>query len=100
PGPFFSKPRPAAQAMARSLTVGAIGAAYAASLWPSWRRFVAAARAPEAAQGRYLRRWLRNAAATIYGSAHRAGSIDSPRQFQDRVPIVDYDGLAPYMQRA
>lgn len=56
-------------------------------------------RAPSDQQADRLARFLRDGADTAYGRAHRYEKIHSFRSFQDRVPIVAYDDLHPYVER-
>lgn len=82
------------------IIIGAIQAAHARVVQPAWRRFERALRDCEAAQGARLRGLLRSNAATAYGRAHRFESISSVREWQDRVPLVDYEALRPWVERA
>ena len=86
--------------MMRDLPLRAVHAAYRLSLGPARRRFERAAGACEATQHERLRALLRANAASAYGRAHGFGSITSVRDWQDHVPIVGYDALEPWVQRA
>ena len=78
----------------------AIHTGYTGSLLPAAYRFYRAARAPEAAQAACLERFLKTNQDTAYGKEHRYASISTIRDFQDQVPIVDYDSLEPWITRA
>jgi hypothetical protein len=86
-------------AIATRILLTAIGAAHAAALTGAARRFRRAARHPRATQAALLDAFLRKNAQTAYGEAHGYAAIRGVRDFQDRVPIVDYDALAPYVER-
>lgn len=66
---------------------------------PVARAFERALEAPEAAQWRLLRGYLRRNAGTAYGRRHGFAAIRSVAEFQSRVPIVGYEELAPYAER-
>ena len=66
---------------------------------PARIRFWKALGAPDAAQASILRRIVRENAGTTYGRAHGFASIQSPRDYSERVPLVDYDELAPWVRR-
>jgi hypothetical protein len=68
----------------------------AAVLWPAQRRFAAALADPEAAQRRVQARLAARLAATEYG---RHLGVRTPDDFAARVPVVDYDALAPWLAR-
>lgn len=74
-------------------------AAWALSARPAAAAFHRALAAPEAAQTRLLLATLRANADAVYGRAHGFGQIQSLRQFQDAVPIVGWDEVAPYVDR-
>src|SRR5215469_685819 len=79
-------------------------AAIANSLWaasnlPSYQRFRAALRHPQAAQRGILRRLLKQNAETAFGKAHRFDSIAGYEEFARRVPVSDYDALEPWIVR-
>ncbi|HZD03910.1 MAG TPA: GH3 auxin-responsive promoter family protein, partial [Longimicrobiales bacterium] len=71
------------------------------ALWclPRARRFRRALRDPEAAQARILERILRRNAASAYGRLHRFAGLRSVEEYRRRVPVVDYDDLAPWIER-
>jgi hypothetical protein len=73
--------------------------AWLASSVPAWLRFRRALRDPEQAQRTILRDLLAQNASSAYGRAHSFGDIRSYEQFRERVPIVDYDALEPWITR-
>ncbi|MEO6787395.1 MAG: GH3 auxin-responsive promoter family protein, partial [Chthoniobacteraceae bacterium] len=73
--------------------------AWLATSVPAWLRFVRALNQPEEAQRQKLRQLLAFNAASAYGRAHDFGKIRSYDEFRERVPIVDYDALAPWITR-
>ena len=74
------------------------GAWLAASV-PAWLRFRRALARPEETQRGILRRLLSENAASAYGRAHGFGEIRNYEEFRERVPIVEYDELAPWIAR-
>lgn len=74
------------------------GAWLAASV-PAWLRFRRALRQPAEAQSAILRGLLARNADTAYGRAHGFGEIRDYGQFRERVPVVDYDALQPWIAR-
>jgi hypothetical protein len=85
--------------MTSRAVVTALNLAWAAARRPAASRFRAALARPEAAQAAWLARFLRDNARTAYGRAHRYAALHSPRDFQRRVPVVDYDALDPWVAR-
>jgi hypothetical protein len=63
------------------------------------RTFERAAASPEQAQRGYLAALLRANADTAYGRAHGFGEIRSAEAYADRVPLVTYDEVAPWVAR-
>ena len=81
-----------------------IGAALANGAWlaaslPAWQRFRRGLMRPEEAQMRILRDLLQGDAASAFGRFYRFDEIRSYEQFRQRVPIVDYQGLEPWVHR-
>ena len=70
------------------------------SLGPARWRFERALRGCAAAQAARLRELVTSNADTAYGRAHRFDAISSVRDWQGRVPIVDYDDLESWVRRA
>lgn len=66
---------------------------------PRARRFQRALRQPEDAQRRLLRAYLRRNAETAYGRTCRFADIEDVEAYRRRVPIVEYDDLAPFIER-
>ena len=69
---------------------GALGA----HMW-----FRRALNAPAVAQSAILQRILRENAATAYGRTHDFSAIHSTHEYAQRVPLVDYDALVPWIDR-
>jgi hypothetical protein len=63
----------------------------------SLRHFDALCRTPVQAQDRLLRQILETNADTEFGRHHGFGDVTSFQQFQERVPIVTYEDLEPYI---
>lgn len=84
----------------RERLLRSLNEAYRLSLAPAWRRFEAAARDPERAQAARLRALLAGARGTAFAAAHDLSRVRSLREFQDAVPIRDYEGHAPWIERA
>ncbi|HEY2518119.1 MAG TPA: GH3 auxin-responsive promoter family protein [Polyangiaceae bacterium] len=81
------------------LVLGALGTGHAASLSAAAARFERARRHPREAQEALLRGFLRRNALTAYGRAHRFSTIETVAEYQRSVPVVDYEALAPYVER-
>lgn len=62
-------------------------------------RFERAAAEPEAAQERVLRALMRRNEGSVFGREHGFASIKSAEEFAGRVPIRDYEGFRPYVDR-
>lgn len=73
--------------------------AWLAASLPAWLRFRRALRQPAETQRRILNRLLKTNAESAYGRAHAFGAIRSYAEFRERVPIVDYDDLDPWIAR-
>ncbi|MCP4661052.1 MAG: GH3 auxin-responsive promoter family protein [bacterium] len=74
------------------------------SLWTGgnlgrWHRFRRALHDPGRVQRRILARCLRSNAETLYGRRHGFAGIDSPDEFQRRVPLSVYDDYVPLVDR-
>ncbi len=79
-------------------------ATVANSLWaagnvPGWLRFRRALGEPGNTQRGILRRLVRENAETVFGRARGLGRIGSYEEFARRVPVVEYAGLAPWIER-
>ena len=66
---------------------------------PARARFAAALRDPAGAQRAILQRLLRAGRESAYGRSHQFASITSPAEFAERVPLVTFDDLAPWIDR-
>ena len=80
------------------------GAALANALWLARglgdaRRFTRALADPRAAQDTWLRHQLARHAASEFGRTHDFASIRNPADFARRIPLTDYAGIAPHLQR-
>jgi hypothetical protein len=74
-------------------------AAWLATSIPAWQRFRRALLHPAETQADILRRLLASNAESAYGRAHGFERIRSYEEFRERVPVVDYDDLAPWIAR-
>lgn len=63
------------------------------------KRFEAAMADPRASQARVLMGLMRRNAATAFGREHGFASIRGPAEFAARVPVRDYEGFRPYVDR-
>lgn len=70
-----------------------------AAAWPAWRSFRTALRDPEGAQEAVLRRVVSGMARSAYGRRHGLVAGDGYAAFRDKLPVVDYDALAPWIER-
>jgi hypothetical protein len=73
--------------------------ALTAQQWAHRRAFEAATDRPADAQARVLRALLQANAGTAFGRDHGFASIQTPRQYAQRVPVRDYEALRPYTTR-
>ncbi len=73
--------------------------AWLATSIPAWMRFNRALHDPEKSQRQILRRLLTSNAASAYGRAYGFGEIRSYEQFRERVPVVEYEALEPWVAR-
>jgi hypothetical protein len=79
-------------------------ASLANSLWvgsslPSWMNFRRALNRPAETQWELLRGLLTRGSTCAYGQAQGFGEIKSYEEFARRVPLVDYENLAPWIDR-
>jgi len=77
-----------------------LGRLHQASVQPARLAFQVASRRPDVAQGLRLRSILAANADTAYGRAHGFDRVTSLSDFRRRVPLVRYDDLVPWVQRA
>lgn len=73
--------------------------AWLAASLPAHRRFQCALAQPATTQRTILREFLRCNATTAYGRAHGFHELRSYADFAARVPIVNYEMLAPWIAR-
>ncbi|MEO6755128.1 MAG: GH3 auxin-responsive promoter family protein [Chthoniobacteraceae bacterium] len=73
--------------------------AWLATSVPAWLRFHRALHEPERCQRQILRRLLSDNSESAYGRAHGFGEIRTYAEFRERVPIVDYEALEPWIAR-
>ncbi len=66
---------------------------------PAWQAFVKAAADPATAQRRVLEEMVRANQDTEFGRRYCFDSIDSPKAYQRRVPISDFDDYAADLDR-
>ena len=63
------------------------------------RDFERAAADPRGAQQTLLRELLRYGRKTAFGRDHSFGSIATPEAYREAIPIRDYEGFRPYIDR-
>ncbi|HBU49118.1 MAG TPA: hypothetical protein DEB46_12490 [Myxococcales bacterium] len=73
--------------------------AYMVSLRGRWRQFQRAANKPRKAQEARLRSLLSVRRDTAFAREHQLDGVDSFAAFQDRVPIRNYQDMAPWIER-
>ena len=66
---------------------------------PKGRRFEKVTWTPEAAQWNKLQQILQRNAQTAFGQEHHFSDIRSVADFQRQVPIRDYEGFRPWIER-
>lgn len=76
-----------------------VNALWGAASSPAWLGFRRALRTPAVFQERALLAYVRRNADTVFGRAHGFESIRSIREYQQRVPPVSYDEIAPLVYR-
>lgn len=81
-----------------------IGATVANALWlaasfQAARRFARVLHQPEEAQRAWLTRQLARHARSEFGREHDFSAIQTPTEFARRVPLSDYESVAPYIPR-
>ncbi len=69
------------------------------ALWPCSLRFRRALAAPENAQRRVLQTLVRQLAKTEYGRQYGVADNDGYAAFRDKLPIVSYEDLRPWIER-
>src|SRR5687768_9493324 len=81
------------------MNASAANCAWIVSSIMGWLQFRHALRYPARTQGRLVRDLLARNAASAYGRAHGFSEVRSYEQFRERVPIIDYDALEPWIAR-
>ncbi len=66
---------------------------------PAWKRFRRGLQQPGETQHQILSSLLETNGTSAYGRGYRFGEIRSYEQFRERVPILDYDTLQPWIFR-
>jgi len=74
-------------------------ALWTASNLPAWRRFRRALAEPRAVQRRKLQGLIERNADTAFGKMHRFSSIRTYEEFARCVPVSDYAGFEPWIER-
>jgi hypothetical protein len=83
----------------RRLLVRGVSQALTLALAPMRRAFVGALCAPRTAQDLVLRSVVDGLSTTHYGRAHGILRDDGYTAFRDKLPVVEYDDLAPWVER-
>ena len=74
-------------------------AAWLASCWAPYQALRRAQKSPAVVQAALLVRLLRANASSAYGRKFGFSGLRTPSEFQNNVPIVDYDDLRPWIER-
>jgi hypothetical protein len=77
----------------------ALNYAMTGGFWPAAREFERALGKPEQQQRRILLQLLKRSANSEYGKKYGFASIRGAEEYRRRVPVVDYDDLAPSVER-
>ncbi|HXD09211.1 MAG TPA: GH3 auxin-responsive promoter family protein, partial [Anaerolineales bacterium] len=77
----------------------AANALWVASCRPEWRRFQRAANRVEETQTALLNRYLNDNQNTAYGERYHFSTFHTPGQYQEHVPLTDYDDYVEYIKR-
>ena len=85
--------------MLRPLLYRALNTVPLAGFRRAAREFGSALANPEEVQRRLLLGLLKQNQECAYGKQYAFAGIDSVREYQDRVPVVTYDNLAPWIER-
>ncbi|MBI3246789.1 MAG: GH3 auxin-responsive promoter family protein [Deltaproteobacteria bacterium] len=67
--------------------------------WLHYSRFQQATQQPEVAQREFLRTLIKRNSETAFGREHGFSAIANPGDYARRVPIRDYEGFRPYVNR-
>ena len=73
--------------------------AWLATSTPAYFRYLRALQHPEQTQREMLARLLSSNGDSAYGRAHHFGQMRNYEQFRERVPIVDYEDVEPWISR-
>jgi hypothetical protein len=65
----------------------------------SAHKYKAALKAPQKAQNKILKNFLKKNSETMYGKKYDYASIKNIKDFQNNVPIVTYDDLEPWIEK-
>ncbi len=79
--------------------ISLIHKAYSASLINSERQFINGLKEPLKTQKQLLKNYLKKNQNTAYGQQNKFSQIRSIKDYQDMVPITDYDALEPWIER-
>ena len=85
--------------MREELTFAAANGMWLASFLPAHFAFRRAVKNPKKVQAAILEKLLRQNARCAYGERWKFSRLRGPRDFQNAVPIVTYEDLAPWMHR-
>jgi hypothetical protein len=85
--------------MLRPLAYRALNTLPLVGCWRAARQFDSALQDPEAVQSDLLLALLHRNQSCEYGKQYGLSSIRSVREYQERIPIVTYDDIAPYVER-
>lgn len=91
--------------LAETALLTGIQTAYAVTLLPAYRSFKRALQNPDQPQISLLAKMLGDNVSTCFGEMHGFNAIQGiksladVKNFQDRIPIVDYDALSPWIER-
>jgi GH3 auxin-responsive promoter len=76
-----------------------VNALWVASCWAEWNRFQRAAENVQETQAELLSRYMALNKATEYGEHYHFNAINSPSQYQARLPLTTYDDYIEYITR-
>jgi|HubBroStandDraft_2_1064218.scaffolds.fasta_scaffold10592_4 hypothetical protein len=85
--------------MREALSFAGANGMWLASLLPAYLAFQRGVRNPEQTQAAMLEKLFRQNAGSAYGKRWQFSRLRGPRDFQNAVPIVSYEDLAPWLRR-
>jgi hypothetical protein len=85
--------------MREALSFATANGMWLASFLPAHLAFQRAIRNPERTQAAMLEKLLRQDAGCAYGKRWQFSRLRGPRDFQNAVPLVSYEDLAPWLRR-